>query len=99
MPRYTASQIRTKKQMAKKVVEHHFGKAIKTLEFKAAGKTNFVFSAQTKEGSFIIKVATARTKYKDFLKEQWAIQKALNAGGQYTFIRKKWVAYMYGQTY
>ena len=80
MPRYTASQIRTKKQMAKKVVEHHFGKAIKTLEFKAAGKTNFVFSAQTKEGSFIIKVATARTKYKDFLKEQWAIQKALNAG-------------------
>ena len=80
MPRYTASQIRAKKQMAKKVVEHHFGKSIKSLEFNAAGKTNFVFSALTKEGSFIVKIATARTKYKDFLKEQWAIQKALNAG-------------------
>ena len=80
MPRYTASQIRTKKQMAKKVVEHHFGKSIKSLEFNAAGKTNFVFTAVTKEGNFIVKIATARTKYKDFLKEQWAIQKALKAG-------------------
>jgi len=80
MPQYTVLQIRTKKQMAKKVVEHHFGKSIKSIEFNAAGKTNFVFTAVTKEGNFIVKIANARTKYKDFLKEQWAIQKALNAG-------------------
>ena len=80
MPQYTALQIRTKKQMAKKVVEHHFGKSIKSIEFNAAGKTNFVFTAVTKEGNFIVKIANARTKYKDFLKEQWAIQKALKAG-------------------
>ena len=80
MPQYTASQIRTKKQMAKKVVEHHFGKSIKSLEFNAAGKTNFVFTAATKEGTFIVKIANARAKHKDFQKEQWAIQKALEAG-------------------
>jgi len=66
--------------MAKKVVEHHFGKSKKEIEFNAAGRTNFVFTVVTKEGSFIIKIATARTKYKDFLKEQWAIQKAGEAG-------------------
>ena len=80
MPRYTAAQIRTKKQMAKKVVEHHFGKSIKKIEFNAAGRTNFVFSVTTKEGNFIVKIAFTKTKYKDFLKEQWAIQKALKAG-------------------
>lgn len=80
MPRYTAAQIRTKKQMAKKVVEHHFGKTISNIEFNAAGRTNFVFSATTKEGDFIIKIAFNKTKYKDFLKEQWAIQKAFEAG-------------------
>jgi len=66
--------------MARKVVEHHFGKSLKDIEFNAAGKTNFVFTAVTKDGSFIVKIATARTKYKDFLKEQWAIQKASEAG-------------------
>ena len=39
MPQYTALQIRTKKQMAKKVVEHHFGKTIRNIEFNAAGRT------------------------------------------------------------
>lgn len=66
--------------MAKKVVEHHFGKATKTIEFNAAGKTNFVFTVTTKEGNFIVKIAFTKTKYKDFLKEQWAIQKASEAG-------------------
>lgn len=80
MPQYTSAQIRTKKQMAKKVVEHHFGKSTKNIEFNAAGKTNFVFSVTTKEGNFIVKIAFSKTKYKDFLKEQWAIQKALEAG-------------------
>ena len=34
----------------------------------------------TKEGNFIVKIAFTKTKYKDFLKEQWAIQKAFEAG-------------------
>jgi Ser/Thr protein kinase RdoA (MazF antagonist) len=80
MPKYTAAQIKAKKQMAKKVLAHHFGKSVKNIEFNAAGKTNFVFSATTKEGDFIVKIAFLKTKYKDFLKEQWAIQKAHEAG-------------------
>jgi len=80
MSQYTAAQIRSKKQMAKKVVEHHFGKSVMTIEFNAAGKTNFVFDVITKEGNFIVKIANSRIKFKDFQKEQWATQKALAAG-------------------
>jgi hygromycin-B 4-O-kinase len=80
MPQYTAAQIRTKKQMARKVVEHHFGKSVKSIEFNAAGKTNFVFDIVTKEENYIVKIASIRTKFKDFQKEQWATQKALQAG-------------------
>ena len=38
--------------MARKVVKHHFGKSLEKIEFKPAGKTNFVFDVVTKEGKF-----------------------------------------------
>lgn len=66
--------------MAKKVVTHHFGKSIKNIEFKPAGKTNFVFDIETKQGNFIVRIASSRTKIYDFIKEQWATQKALGKG-------------------
>ncbi len=80
MPQYTAAQIKQKRQMAKKVVEHHFGKTVENIEFNAAGKSNFVFDIVTTEGNFIVKIGGLKTKFKDFLKEQWATQKALQAG-------------------
>ena len=66
--------------MVRKVVKHHFGKSAKKIEFKPAGKTNFVFDIQTKEGNFIIRIASSTTKIKDFIKEQWATQKAFEKG-------------------
>ena len=80
MPRYTASQIRTNTAMAKKVVKHHFGKSFQKIEFKPAGKTNFVFDVLTKEGNYIVRIATSRAKLNDFVKEQWATHKAKEAG-------------------
>ena len=80
MPSYTPSQIRSKTAMARKVVKHHFGKSVEKIEFKPAGKTNFVFDVVTKEGNFIVRIANSRAKLNDFMKEQWATQKALKQG-------------------
>jgi len=80
MPAYTPAQIRSKTALARKVVKHHFGKALGKIEFKPAGKTNFVFDVVTKEGNFIIRIANSRVKLNDFMKEQWATQKALRIG-------------------
>jgi len=80
MPRYTAAQIRSKTAMARKVARHHFGKSFKKVEFKPAGKTNFVFDVFTTKGNYIVRIATARSKIHDFIKEQWATQKATEAG-------------------
>ena len=80
MPQYTAAQIRSKTAMARKVARHHFGKSFQKIEFKPAGKTNFVFDVSTKEGNYIIRIANSRTKFNDFIKEQWATQKALSIG-------------------
>src|SRR6185503_16476324 len=80
MSQYTASQIRSKTAMAKKVVKHHFGKSFQKIEFKPAGQTNFVFDIKTKDGSYIVRIATSRAKINHFMKEQWATHKALAAG-------------------
>ena len=80
MAQYTASQIRSKTAMAKKVVKHHFGTSFQKIEFKPAGKTNFVFDIKTKDGSYIVRIATSRAKINNFMKEQWATHKALEAG-------------------
>jgi len=66
--------------MARKVVKHHFGKSLEKIEFKPAGKTNFVFDVVTKEGNFIVRIANSRAKLNDFMKEQWVTQKALGIG-------------------
>ena len=66
--------------MAKKVIRHHFGKTFEKIEFKPAGKTNFVFDVKTNDRSYIVRIATSRTKINDFIKEQWATHKALKAG-------------------
>ena len=80
MPAYTPSQIKSKTEMARKVVKHHFGKSLEKIEFKPAGKTNFVFDVVTKEGNFIVRIANSRAKLNDFMKEQWVTQKALGIG-------------------
>jgi aminoglycoside phosphotransferase (APT) family kinase protein len=80
MPAYTPAQIRAKTALARKVVKHHFGSAVKKIEFKPAGKSNFVFDVETKEGNYIVRIATSRGKLNHFMKEQWATHKAKEAG-------------------
>lgn len=80
MAQYTASQIRSKATMARKVARHHFGRSFQKIEFKPAGKTNFVFDVHTKKGNYIVRIATSRIKFNNYIKEQWATHKALEAG-------------------
>jgi len=61
--------------MVRKLVKHHFGGAIKKIEFKPAGKTNYVFEVVNGDGKFIVRISDSRTKLNDFIKEQWATQK------------------------
>jgi aminoglycoside phosphotransferase (APT) family kinase protein len=77
---HSPQQIQAKKQMAIKVVEHHFGTSVHNIEFNPAGKTNFVFDAVTDEGNFVVRIGRSSNKFKDYLKEQWVTQKAMQAG-------------------
>jgi len=80
MSKRSGAQIKTKTEMARKVVAHHFGNSRKRIEFKPAGKTNFVFDVHTKDGDFIVRIAGTGTKINDFIKEQWATHKAKEKG-------------------
>ena len=76
----SARQIAAKTEMARKILVHHFGKTSGQLLYKPAGKTNFVFEAKTAKGRFMLRIAGSAAKYTDFIKEQWATEKARSQG-------------------
>jgi aminoglycoside phosphotransferase (APT) family kinase protein len=80
MSKHTAAQIRSKTEMVKKVVKHHFGGSIRKIEFKPAGKTNYVFEVISSKGDFIVRISDIRSKLNDFIKEQWAARKVAEKG-------------------
>jgi len=80
MRKLTSAQIRSKFSMVKKVMKHHFGILPKKIEFKPAGLTNFVFEAESKKDKYIVRIASSSGKLNDFIKEQWAVEKAREKG-------------------
>ena len=80
MAKRTPAQIRSKAEMARKVAKHHFGKSGKHLEFKPAGKTNYVFDVAAGNKNYIIRISDKGAKLHDFIKEQWVVQKASEKG-------------------
>src|SRR5215213_7395110 len=80
MRKLTSAQIRSKFSMVKKVMKHHFGILPKKIEFKPAGLTNFVFEAESKKDKYIVRIASSSGKLNDFIKEQWAVEKAKEKG-------------------
>jgi hygromycin-B 4-O-kinase len=84
MPRKTAAspekEIREGKKMASRIIEHHFGSKPKRLTHHSAGLSNLVFSAQHAEGELVIRLSPDQTRLNSYLKEQWAIAKAREAG-------------------
>lgn len=80
MPKHSASEVRTKTGMVKKIIKHHFGKMPKKIQFKPAGLTNFVFEVNSSEGDFIVRIARAGAKTNDFIKEQWVTERVRERG-------------------
>jgi aminoglycoside phosphotransferase (APT) family kinase protein len=68
------------KKLAKLIMEHHFGSKPKRLEHESSGLSNFVFSVQHSEGEFIVRINPDATKLNAYIKEQWAVNKAREAG-------------------
>lgn len=68
------------REMARRLVAHHFGSKPSRLVFKSSGLTNFVFAVKHSEGDFIVRISPDPVKINDFFKEQWAQEKACEAG-------------------
>jgi aminoglycoside phosphotransferase (APT) family kinase protein len=69
-----------KKVLASAVIKHHFGKSSGKLEFKPAGITNFVFESTVGGQTVIIRIASDKSRLNNFIKEQWAVEKARKRG-------------------
>ena len=67
--------------MARAVIAHHFGnKRPRRIEHKTAGLSNFVFEVLHAEGDFIVRISPEPTRINSFIKEQWAQERAREAG-------------------
>lgn len=68
------------KQLARFVIEHHFGTRPSRISFKASGLTNFVFGVKHREGEFVVRISPDAASINLFIKEQWAQSAAREAG-------------------
>lgn len=68
------------KDLARLVIEHHFGTRPRRIAFKSSGLTNFVFGVKHTEGNFVVRISPDAAAINSFIKEQWAQQAARKAG-------------------
>ena len=74
-------EINRAKEMARDVIAHHFGnKKPRRVAHKTSGLSNFVFEVTHAEGDFIVRISPEPTRINSFIKEQWAQNKAREAG-------------------
>lgn len=66
--------------MARRIIEHHFGSKPKRIDHQGSGLSNFVFLVHHKEGDFVVRISPDATRINAFIKEQWAVNKAHEAG-------------------
>ena len=71
---------RAARRLAGVVVGHLLGGSPARLKPLGGGLTNFVFEARHAEGEFVVRLGGHPGKIKDFLKEQWAMARARDAG-------------------
>jgi hygromycin-B 4-O-kinase len=73
-------EIKKWREMARKLVRHHFGSKPSRIIYKASGLTNFVFAVKHSEGDFVVRLSDNPARINHFIKEQWAEEKASEAG-------------------
>ena len=75
-----ARQVAKFRELARRVVSHHFGTRPARLKYKSAGLSNFVFEARHPEGDFIVRISPDKARLNTFIKEHWAADAARKAG-------------------
>lgn len=78
----TAPNARVNKfrKLAKQIIEHHLSVVPTRLTFHRTGLTNFVFTAELKEGDLIVRISPEPAQLNTFIKEQWVQEQAAKAG-------------------
>lgn len=79
-PPARAPGLQRARRSASAILEHHFGKPPKRLTHRASGLSNFVFHADHAAGPLVIRIAGKPERLDAFIKEQWAIRRAAEAG-------------------
>lgn len=72
--------IRHYRQLAKRIVQKHFGSEPSRIVYKRSGRTNFVFAINHVEGQFVVRITPEAERIETFKKELWATQKVREAG-------------------
>jgi aminoglycoside phosphotransferase (APT) family kinase protein len=74
------AQIRHYRDLARTIVQRHFGKPASRIVYKSSGRTNYVFAVNHVEGQFVVRISPDSNRLRAFQKERWASQKAREAG-------------------
>ena len=80
MTRRPGDPLRRARRRVRAIVEHHFGRPPTRVLHKASGLTNFVFEVAHPQGDFMVRISEDPAKLAAFLKEQWAMARAREAG-------------------
>ena len=77
----SAKEVNRAKELAREVIAHHFGsRKPRRVVHKTSGLSNFVFEVAHAEGDFIVRISPDPARINSFIKEQWAQNKAREAG-------------------
>jgi aminoglycoside phosphotransferase (APT) family kinase protein len=68
------------KDLARQVMMHHFGQKPERIRHMASGLSNFVFKVRHPEGTFVVRLSFDPSRLNSFIKEQWAQNRAVEAG-------------------
>ncbi len=80
IPKPPGVNARQAASMARTIIAHHFGSKPKRLAQLGGGLSNYVFEAKHAEGNFVVRMNPQPAKLKEYLKEQWAMTQAKQAG-------------------
>ena len=76
----SARQVDRFRDLARFIVEHHFGSRPARLNYKTGGLSNFVFEAKHADGDFIVRISPDPGRLNAFIKEHWCERAAREAG-------------------
>lgn len=72
--------LRRARTEARRIIERHFGTKPQRVAQSGGGQTNFVFLIQHAQGEFVVRIGAEAGKINAFIKEQWAMARAREAG-------------------